>query len=66
MKDTNKQIGTCSYAIHGFKYSGDMLPPSALGMGAGGEQGIPVPIIGVTKRVKRYGFQSLEFESGIA
>lgn len=59
-------IGTCSYGIHGFKHVGNDLPQSALGMGPSGEGGIPVPIVGVTKRVKRYGFQSLEFAAGVA
>ena len=61
-KQTN--IGTCSYAVHGFKSSGPELAPSMLGFGGAGESGIPVPIIGITKRIKRYGFQSLEFAHG--
>lgn len=52
----NVNIGTCSYAIHGFKWKGDMPPAS--GQDA---MGTPIPLIGVAKRVKRYGFQSLEF-----
>ena len=64
--DANKNtlIGTCSYNIHGFKYQGDAPGASTLGFGGGGESGIPVPIAGITKRVKRYGFQSLEFAHG--
>ena len=54
--NTNHQIGTCSYSIHGFKYQGEKPGESQLG-----NDGIPVPIVGVTKRVKRYGFQSMEF-----
>lgn len=57
-------VGTCSYGISGFKFSGDNVPASQMGMGPNGEGGIPVPIVGVTKRVKRYGFQSLEFAAG--
>jgi len=57
----NIQIGTCSFSVHGFKYAGDSPAPSSLGDG-----GIPVPIVGVTKRVKRYGFQSLEFAGAVA
>jgi len=57
-------IGTCSYGISGFKYAGENLPSSQMGFGPNGESGIPVPIVGVTKRVKRYGFQSLEFAAG--
>lgn len=62
----NSNIGTCSYGIHGFKYAGEMPAQSQLGNGPQGEMGIPVPIVGVSKRVKRYGFQSLEFATGIA
>ena len=57
----NTLIGTCSYSVHGFKYSGENPGHSQLGDG-----GIPVPIVGITKRVKRYGFQSLEFAHGAA
>lgn len=62
----NTLIGSCSYTVSGFKFNGDVAPQSQLGVGPGGEGGIPVPIVGVTKRVKRYGFQSLEFASGAA
>lgn len=51
------KIHTCSYPVHGFKWDpGGPLPQSREGDG-----GIPVPIVGVNKRVKRYGFQSMEF-----
>lgn len=56
----NGKIGTCSYPVHGFVMSDGNLKPSALG-DAPGHSGIPVPIVGVQKRVKRFGFQSLEF-----
>lgn len=59
----NPHIGTCSYGIHGFKYQGNNPAGSQMGSGPAGESGIPVPIVGVTKRVKRYGFQSMEFAS---
>lgn len=62
----SSNIGSCSYGVSGFKMSGDQLPPSQLGMGPDNLGGIPVPIVGVTKRVKRYGFQSLEFAAGVA
>lgn len=52
----NKQIGTCSYVVHGFKWPKDQAAPTGRS-----DQGIPVPIVGIQKRVKRYGFQSLEF-----
>lgn len=61
----NANIGTCSYPIHGFKYAGDSAPASQLGFGPAGEGMIPVPIIGITQRKKRFGFQSLEF-AGVA
>ena len=56
----NTLIGSCSYALHGFIAHGDNLPASQL------NAGIPVPIAGITRRVKRYGFQSLEFAHGAA
>lgn len=63
---TNFKIGTCSYGIHGFKMSHQNdLQPSHLGAGPKGESGIPVPIVGVTKRINRYGFTSLEFSSAM-
>ena len=54
------KIYTCSYPVHGFKYQGDMPPPSGLGDG-----GIPVPLVGVSKRIRRFGFESLEFDAAI-
>lgn len=57
LKEKNTDIGTCSYSVHGFKFKlGSDLPPSTIGAG-----GIPVPIVGVVKRTRRYGFQSTEF-----
>lgn len=51
------KVNTCSYPVHGFKWDqAGPMPGSREGDG-----GIPVPIVGITKRVKRYGFQSLEF-----
>lgn len=61
-RDVNGEVGSCSYPIHGFKWDkSGSVPTSALGSGPGGEMGIPVPLIGVAKRVRRYGFESLEF-----
>ena len=37
-----------------------------MGYGPEGQDGIPVPIVGISKKVKRYGFQSLEFAHGAA
>jgi hypothetical protein len=59
------KIGSCSYPVHGFKWDQvSTMPSSALGTGPGGEPGIPVPIVGVAKRVRRYGFESLQFDVG--
>ena len=57
----NQNIGTCGYGVHGFKTAGDELVSSAIGMGPSGQGGIPVPIVGITSRKRRYGFQSMEF-----
>ncbi len=56
-KSIGGKVGTCSYPVHGFKSTDGNLNPSMLGDG-----GIPVPIVGVAKRVRRYGFESLEFD----
>lgn len=61
----NTDIGTCSYPKHGFKMSGaqgDLLP-SMPGNVPDHASGIPVPIVGIERRIRRYGFQSLEFGS---
>ena len=61
LAEKNTNIGTCSYPVNGFKWNpGAPAPASALGDG-----GVPVPIVGVVKRVKRYGFQSMEFAAAI-
>lgn len=54
----NINIGTCSYPRHGFTWTPGMANPPASQLG---NEGIPVPIVGVVKRVKRFGFQSMEF-----
>ena len=54
------KIYTCSYPVHGFKYNGDLAPASAIGEG-----GVPVPLIGISKRIRRFGFESLEFDAAI-
>lgn len=56
----NQMIGTCSYPVHGFKYQNGNAPASTVDA-----LGTPVPLIGVSKRVKRYGFQSMEFGGAI-
>ena len=58
----NPQIGTCSYPVHGFLWRpGENAAPSRTG-----ELGAPVPLVGITSRVKRFGFQSLEFAGEVA
>lgn len=56
----NTDIGSCSYPKHGFvmPHAQASLNPSTTDAG-----GIPVPIVGISRRVRRYGFQSLEFGS---
>lgn len=58
----NSSIGSCSYPIHGFIWKPGEQAPNNLN----GDAGIPVPIVGITKRIKRFGFQSLEFASEVA
>lgn len=61
-RDRNGDVGSCSYPVHGFKWNpSEPLPSSALGAGPSGEMGIPVPLVGVAKRIRRFGFESLEF-----
>ena len=57
----NQKIGTCSYPIHGLTWMPGMPAPESML----GDQGVPVPIVGVSKRVQRYGFQSLEFAGSV-
>jgi len=53
----NPNIGTCSYPVHGFLWQqGQAMPSAGQDM-----KGVPVPLIGVARRVKRFGFQSMEF-----
>lgn len=52
----NINIGTCSYPIHGFRFKGELPPTSGQD-----PLGVPIPLVGVSKRVRRYGFQSMEF-----
>jgi len=61
----NTNIGTCSYPIHGFKWdTGVEAPRSSEGVYNGNPT--VVPIVGITRRVKRYGFQSMEFSGAVA
>lgn len=56
-----QKINTCSWPTHGFKAESDgSLPGSRLD-----DMGIAVPIIGVSKWNKRFGFESLEFDAAM-
>lgn len=56
----NGKTGSCSYPIHGFKWDPSKpMPQSAEGAG-----GAPVPVVGINKTVRRFGFESLEFNTG--
>jgi hypothetical protein len=55
----NGKINSCSYPIHGFKSVGDQLPASQEVMGPDGLT--LAPRDNIVKRVRRYGFESLEF-----
>lgn len=59
--ESRKNIGTCSYPVHGFKMTNpnDLRPSQEGGLPEAGG-GIPMPIIGITRRERRYGFSSME------
>lgn len=55
----NTKINTCAYPTHGFIWEKDRnAPASKLN-----DAGIPVPIIGVEKWNRRFGFDSMEFDT---
>jgi hypothetical protein len=56
-KAIDGKLNTCSYAVHGFKWDPGAPAPAS----RDGDGGIPVPLVGINKRVRRYGFQSMEF-----
>lgn len=58
-KELDGKLGTCSYPVHGFKWDPGQNAP-ANQVGPAGEI-LPTTI---SKRVQRYGFQSLEFDVG--
>ena len=56
----SQKIGTCQYAVHGWKMEhGEDFKP---GVNTGDTV---VPVSGITKRVKRYGFNSSEFDGAV-
>lgn len=61
-KGCDGKIHSCSYPTHGFKWEqGQSMPRSNCSDADQG--GIPVPIIGVAKWNRRFGFESLEFDT---
>lgn len=58
---TAKALGgkthSCSYATHGFQTKQGGAVACDLN-----EQGIPIPVVGVAKRTRRFGFESLQFD----
>jgi hypothetical protein len=65
-KEKNTKIGTCSYAVHGFKMNGStMAAPPVEGFVEGNATLIP-SFTHVVKRVQRYGFQSMDFSGAAA
>lgn len=58
------KINTCAHLVHQWKHGkNDPLPYSEMGTGPSGEPGIPVPILTSPKYRRRYGFESLEFDT---
>ena len=55
----NTKINSCAYPTHGFLWDKDKAPPASDASGGG----ITVPIIGVQKWNRRYGFDSMEFDT---
>lgn len=51
----NPNIGSCSYPVHGYKMQNPAQLPGMMDIG------VSVPIVGIAKRVKRYGFLNTEF-----
>jgi hypothetical protein len=57
----NPRINTCAWPTHGYKWAGK----DGEGKGRQDGDGIAVPILGVAKWNRRYGFESLEFDTGM-
>ena len=56
-KELNGKINTCAYPVHGHLMSGSEWAPAQLD-----EHGVPIASIQVAKWIRRYGFESLQFE----
>jgi hypothetical protein len=52
------KINTCSWPTHGFKWDRDKPMPAS----REGDSGIPVPIIGISRWNRRFGFESTAFD----
>jgi hypothetical protein len=57
-RELNGKLNTCAYPVHGHIMQGDNWAPSPLD-----GNGIPVVNTQVSKWIRRYGFESLQFES---
>lgn len=57
-KDINGKINSCAYPVHSHIMIGEKWSPSTLD-----EIGNPVPQFAVSKWVRRYGFESLQFDT---
>jgi hypothetical protein len=55
--ELNGKINTCSYPVHGHLMSGTEWAPSHQD-----EHGVPMASVQVAKWIRRYGFESLQFE----
>jgi hypothetical protein len=55
----SKKINTCAWPTHGFKWDRDKPMPQS----REGDAGIPVPLIGISKWNRRFGFESLQFDT---
>ena len=53
----NPNIGSCSYGVHGFTWK----PGEAAPLATTDAKGVIIPFTQVVRRVKRFGFQSMEF-----
>jgi hypothetical protein len=54
----NTKINSCAYPTHGFLWDKDKPPPAS-----DINSGMVVPIIGVQKWNRRFGFDSMEFDT---
>lgn len=54
------KIGSCSYAVHGYTWN-EAAPVMSGSMSS--MASAPVPIVGITSRVRRFGFESMQFHA---